>query len=145
MSWIKSIKLVKLNEVVSQNESFPVVNDVNWGRSNELNQINQTGQIQWGCFMEWTHSCGECCQSRKIKWVESNQSYWTNSIQLLTWMNTFLSWMLLIEEDRMSWTKSNKLVKLNEVVKQNELPPVVNVVNWGRSNELNQIIQTSQV
>ena len=52
--------------------------------------------------------------------------------------------MWLIEEDQMSWTKSIKLVKLKEVVSENEYSPVVNVVNWGRSNELNQIYQTSQ-
>ena len=41
---IRSIKLVKLNEVVYWNDLFPVVNVVNSGRSNELNQINQTSQ-----------------------------------------------------------------------------------------------------
>ena len=46
MNRIKSIKPVKLNEVVFQNESFPVVNVVNRGRSNEFNQINQTNQTQ---------------------------------------------------------------------------------------------------
>ena len=61
MSWIKSIKLVKLNEGVLLNEESPVVNVVNWGRSNELNQINQTSQTQWSCFSEWTPSCSECC------------------------------------------------------------------------------------
>ena len=61
MSWINSIKPVKLNSVVSENEPVPVVNVVNRGRSNELNQINQTGQIQWSCFREWILSCSECC------------------------------------------------------------------------------------
>ena len=42
---IKPIKLVKLNEVVSLNDSFPVVNVVKLGRSDEMNQINQTSQI----------------------------------------------------------------------------------------------------
>ena len=60
MSWIKSIKPVKFSEVVDQNESSPVVNVVNWGRSNELNQINQTSQIQWSCVKEWISSCSEC-------------------------------------------------------------------------------------
>ena len=57
---IKSIKPVKLNEVVSLNEFFPVVNVVNWGRSNEFNQINQTSQTQWSCFFEWIISCIKC-------------------------------------------------------------------------------------
>ena len=52
--------------------------------------------------------------------------------------------MMLIEEDQMNWIKSIKLVKFNEVVSSNDLFPVVNVVNWGRSNEYNQINQTSQ-
>ena len=42
MSLIKSIKLVKFNEVISKNELSPVSNVVNLGRSNELSQINQT-------------------------------------------------------------------------------------------------------
>ena len=31
-------------------ESFPIINEYNWGRSNELNQINQTSQTQFSCF-----------------------------------------------------------------------------------------------
>ena len=144
MSWIKSIKPVKFNEVVSSNENSPVVNVVNWGRSSELNQINQTRQTQWSCFREWTPSCSECCQLRKIEWVESNQSNWSNSMKLFYRMKTLLQWILSIEEDPISWIKSIKLVKLKEVVSKNEFFPVVNVVNWGRSNELNQINQTGQ-
>ena len=34
---------------------------VNWGRSNQLNQINQTGQTQGSCFIEWILSCSEWC------------------------------------------------------------------------------------
>ena len=60
MSWIKSIKLVKFNSVVSENDLNPVVNVVNWGRSNELNQIKQTSQTQWSCIIEWTISCSKC-------------------------------------------------------------------------------------
>ena len=41
MNSIKSTKLVKLNEVVSENDLSPVSNVVNLGRSNEFNQINQ--------------------------------------------------------------------------------------------------------
>ena len=52
--------------------------------------------------------------------------------------------MWLIEEDQMNWIKSIKPVKCNELVSENEEDPVVNVVNWGRSNEMNQINQTSQ-
>ena len=61
MSWIKSIKLVKLNDLVYLNEPSPVVNVVNWGRSNELNQMNQTSQTQWSCLQEWFIICSEWC------------------------------------------------------------------------------------
>ena len=36
-------ELERVMERVTENESYPVVNVVNRGRSNELNQINQTG------------------------------------------------------------------------------------------------------
>ena len=36
------------------------------------------------------------------------------------------------------------LERVMEVVSSNELVPVINVVNFGRSNEINQIKQTSQ-
>ena len=42
------------------NDADPVVNVVNWGRSNEMNQINQTSQTQGVCFMEWFLSCLKC-------------------------------------------------------------------------------------
>ena len=42
MNSIKSIKLVKINEVVLKNELSPVLIVVNWGRSNEFNQTSQT-------------------------------------------------------------------------------------------------------
>ena len=61
MKWIKSIISVKFNEVVYWNDWYPVMNVVNWGRSNEINQINQTGQNQWSCVVEWMISCNECC------------------------------------------------------------------------------------
>ena len=121
------------------------MNVVNRGRSNELNQINQTDQTQWSCVIEWILSCSECCELRKIEWVESNQSNWSNSMKLFQRMKNILQWMLSIEEDPMSWIKSIKPVKLNEVVLENDSSPVVNVVNWGRSNELNQINHTSQI
>ena len=38
--------LERVMERVSENESYPVVNVVNFGRSNEMNQINQTSQFQ---------------------------------------------------------------------------------------------------
>ena len=38
--------LERVMERVSLNESYPVVNVVNLGRSNEMNQINQTSQNQ---------------------------------------------------------------------------------------------------
>ena len=74
MKWSKSIKLVKRNEVVSQNDQSPVSIVDNWGRSNEINIINETSQIQWRCIMEWTISCLECSKLRKIEWIESNQA-----------------------------------------------------------------------
>ena len=116
MNSIKSIKLVKLNEVVEKNDWYPVVNEVNWGRSNELNQINQTGQTQWSCFFEWPLSCSECCELRKIKWVESNHSNLSNSMKLFHRMNHLLQWMMSIEEDPMSSIESSKLDNSNEVV-----------------------------
>ena len=39
MRWIKSVELVKFNSVVSENDSFSVVNVVNWGRSNDSNRM----------------------------------------------------------------------------------------------------------
>ena len=39
-------ELERVMEVVSANELSPVMNFVNRGRSNELNQINQTSQTQ---------------------------------------------------------------------------------------------------
>ena len=47
----------------------------------------------------------------------------------------------VIEEDQVSWIKSIKPVKVNEVVLSNDQSLVVNVVNWGRSNELNIILK----
>ena len=49
MNWIKSIKPDKLNSVVFKNEASSTVNVVNWGRSTDLNQINQTSQTHWSC------------------------------------------------------------------------------------------------
>ena len=46
MRSIKSIKPVKLNDVVQKNDSSPAVNVFNRGRSNKLNQISQTSQTQ---------------------------------------------------------------------------------------------------
>ena len=60
MRWIKLIKPIKLNEVVSENELYPVVNVVNWGRSNEIKQIKQTSQTQRSCIKEWFSSCLKC-------------------------------------------------------------------------------------
>ena len=53
--------LVIDKELTLCKDQSPVVNDVNWGRSNELNPINQTGQIQWSCVIEWIISCSEYC------------------------------------------------------------------------------------
>ena len=39
-------ELERVMEVVLQNDHFPEMIVVNRGRSNELNQINQTGQTQ---------------------------------------------------------------------------------------------------
>ena len=52
--------------------------------------------------------------------------------------------MWLIEEDRMNSIKSIKPVRLNEVVSSNDSSPISNVDNLGRSNEFDQINQTSQ-
>ena len=60
MSWIKSIKLVKLNEVVLLNECSPTSSVVKCGRSNEFNQSNQTNQIQGSYYSERISSCSEC-------------------------------------------------------------------------------------
>ena len=45
----------------------------------------------------------------------------------------------------MSWIKSSKPVKLNEAVYSNECSPVLTAVNIGRSNKLNENMQTSQI
>ena len=43
----------------------------------------------------------------------------------------------------MKWRRSIKLIKFNEVVSLNEYSAAVKVVNFGRSNELNHIFNTS--
>ena len=75
MSWIKSIKPVKLNVVVSWNDLYPVMNVVNWGRSNELNQINHTGQTQWSCVFECIAdiACIYAISERNIWWEWENE------------------------------------------------------------------------
>ena len=40
--------------------------------------------------------------------------------------------------------RGSVLERVIEVVLENEFSPVLNVINFGRSNELNQIYQTSQ-
>ena len=70
ISWIKSIKPAKLNEDSLQNDSLPAVNVVNCGRSKESDQMSQTSQSQWGYSIEWSLSWSECCQLRKIQWIQ---------------------------------------------------------------------------
>ena len=56
----RSMGLDKYNDFAEQKEFSPIVREYNLGRSNEFNQINQTSQIQWSCFKEWTFSCLKC-------------------------------------------------------------------------------------
>ena len=60
MNWIKRIIQVKFNEFVLKKDQSPVANVVNWGRSDRLNQFNQTCHIQWSCFIEWILSGNKC-------------------------------------------------------------------------------------
>ena len=65
--------LDKLNEVVSLNEPSPVMNVVNWGRSNHSQCKSNTRKTQWSCFIEWIISCFEYSELRKIQII----SEWT--------------------------------------------------------------------
>ena len=58
-------------------------------------------------------------------------------MKLFERMNPVLSQMWLIEEDWMRSIQSIKLVKFNDGILKNEYSSVVNVVNWGRLNEMN--------
>ena len=106
-SWGRSLtqedwkKLIKLSEVVYLNEPFPVVNVFNWGRSNELNELNETGQIQRIGFLEWILSRGEWSQFWKIEWfewIEWNWSKWSMSHYR---RRRILMWSWSIWEDRL--------------------------------------------
>ena len=40
-------------------ELFTIIIEDNRGRSNELNQVNQTSQTQFSCVIEWIISCSK--------------------------------------------------------------------------------------
>ena len=125
----------RVMEVVSENEFCPIMNTLNFGRSNQLRLESTTGEIQWGCHIEWTISCCKCCELRKIQSMTIQVKYSINSMRLCLWMNHLLLWMWWILEDPINDYSNQILDKLNEVVYWNDSHPVMNVVNWGRSNQ----------
>ena len=94
-----------------------------------------TWESDGGCFSEWIKSCFECSEFWKIQSMTIQIKYSRNSMRLFQRMNHILLWMWWIEEDPINDYSNHILDKLNDVVSWNEQSPVLNVVNWGRSNQ----------
>ena len=138
MNWIKSIKLVKLNDFVSPNEPIPVVNVVNWGRSNELKQINQTSDYHW------IHIVKSSCISRISSTITTITIFRDNTLQSHIILNSqriqILHRVLLhnqwLENYKPTNTESTRYIIANSFVnrefcyiRRNTIP-VVAVADW---------------
>ena len=123
-------------DLVYENEDSPAVNVVNWGRSIQLTINYNTWKSDISCHIEWFLSCSQRSELRKIKSINQQSSYYQESKQLDYRMISLLEWMFWIEEDQVNQIIIIKPSIVNFVTLANELSPVVNVLNWGRSIQL---------